>query len=106
MTRASSPSASCRSTTPNAPNEPSTKGSTPAAAPSGFQPHRPATSRRAIIDFDAVWARFQDANVPFMLHVVAGETPMPDAYRNNGRGAIKDFLGGEGEVLDSKGFMM
>ncbi|HZP46487.1 MAG TPA: amidohydrolase family protein [Candidatus Binataceae bacterium] len=57
-------------------------------------------------DFDGVWARFQDANVPFMLHVGAGETPMPDAYRNNGRGPIKDFLGGEGEVLDSKGFMM
>jgi hypothetical protein len=56
-------------------------------------------------DFDGVWARLQEANVPFMLHVGAGETPMPTEYRNNDRGPIKDFLDG-GESLDSKGFMM
>lgn len=56
-------------------------------------------------DFDGVWARLQEANVPFMLHVGAGETPMPAAYRNNGRGPIHDFLGG-GESLDSKAFMV
>jgi predicted TIM-barrel fold metal-dependent hydrolase len=55
--------------------------------------------------FDGVWGRLQDANVPFMLHVGAGETPMPNAYRNNGRGPITGFLGG-GEDLDSKAFMM
>src|SRR6185312_7684960 len=56
-------------------------------------------------DYDGVWARLQEANVPFMLHVGAGETPMPAAYRNNGRGPIHDFLGG-GESLDSKAFMV
>jgi predicted TIM-barrel fold metal-dependent hydrolase len=56
-------------------------------------------------DFDGVWGRLQDANVPFMLHVGAGETPMPNAYRNNDRGPIVSFLGA-GESLDSKGFML
>jgi predicted TIM-barrel fold metal-dependent hydrolase len=56
-------------------------------------------------DFDGVWGRFQDANVPFMLHVGAGATPMPNEYRNNGRGPITGFLGA-GESLDSKSFMM
>lgn len=56
-------------------------------------------------DYDSIWARLQDANVPFMLHVGAGETPMPDAYRNNDRGSVTDFMGG-GESLDSKAFMM
>jgi predicted TIM-barrel fold metal-dependent hydrolase len=56
-------------------------------------------------DFDGVWGRLQDANVPFMLHVGAGATPMPKEYRNNDRGPITGFLGG-GEDLDSKAFMM
>ena len=55
--------------------------------------------------FDGVWARLQDANVPFMLHVGASEIPMPDAYRNNDCGPRTGFLGG-GEDLDSKGFML
>ncbi|HLW69962.1 MAG TPA: amidohydrolase family protein [Candidatus Binataceae bacterium] len=56
-------------------------------------------------DFDRVWGRLQEANVPFMLHVGAGETPMPNEYRNNGRGPRRGFLGG-GEDVDSKEFMM
>ena len=56
-------------------------------------------------DFDGVWGRLQEANAPFMLHVGAGDTPMPPAYRNNDRGPITSFLG-EGESLDSKSFMM
>ncbi|HVN91825.1 MAG TPA: amidohydrolase family protein [Candidatus Binataceae bacterium] len=55
-------------------------------------------------DYDGVWARLQDANVPFMLHVGAGETPVAREYRNNGR-PMTDFLGG-GENLDSKAFML
>jgi predicted TIM-barrel fold metal-dependent hydrolase len=69
----------------------------PATAAGGRSPSHHA--------YDGLWARFQDANVPFMLHVGAGETPMPEAYRNNDRGPIKDFMGG-GESLDSKAFMM
>ncbi len=56
-------------------------------------------------DYDGVWSRLQEANIPFMLHVGAGSTPMPAQYRNNDRGPIQDFLGG-GENLDSKAFMM
>jgi len=55
--------------------------------------------------YDGVWSRLQEANVPFMLHVGAGATPMPAAYRNNDRGPITGFVGG-GESLDSKAFMM
>jgi len=40
-----------------------------------------------------------------LLHVGAGETPMPDEYRNNDRGPITDYMGG-GENLDSKAFML
>ncbi len=58
-------------------------------------------------DFDGVWARLQEANTPFVLHVGVGPTPMPDEYRNNGRGPIIGFVGGgDGETLDSKAFMM
>jgi predicted TIM-barrel fold metal-dependent hydrolase len=56
-------------------------------------------------DYDGVWARLQNANVPFMVHVGAGETSMPDEYRNNDRGPITDYMGG-GENLDSKAFML
>ena len=58
-------------------------------------------------DFDGVWGRLQDANVPFMLHVGVGPTPMADEYRNNDRGPISGFVGGDaGETLDSRAFMM
>jgi predicted TIM-barrel fold metal-dependent hydrolase len=55
--------------------------------------------------YDGVWGRLEEANVPFMLHVGAGATPMPAAYRINDRGPISGFVGG-GESLDSKAFMM
>ncbi|MGO9264890.1 MAG: amidohydrolase family protein [Candidatus Binataceae bacterium] len=55
--------------------------------------------------FDGLWGRLQDANVPFMLHVGVGPTPMPNAYRNNDRGPIIGFVGA-GETLDSRAFMM
>jgi predicted TIM-barrel fold metal-dependent hydrolase len=59
-------------------------------------------------DFDRVWARLEDANIPFMLHVGSGELPVPAPYNNNGRPPAKDFLGGDGggETLRSKGYMM
>ncbi|SRR5579884_504513 len=59
--------------------------------------------------FDRVWAVLQEAHVPFMLHVGAGQIPggghrpMSDAYRNNGRNEKTGWLGG-GEDLDSKDF--
>ncbi len=62
-------------------------------------------------DFDRIWARLQEADVPFMLHVGAGQIPgaghrpMSDEYRNNGRMEKTGWLGG-GEDLDSKDFMI
>ena len=53
---------------------------------------------------DGVWARLQDANVPFMLHVGAGSIPVEAAYHNNGL-KTTDFLGG-GENVRSKDFML
>jgi uncharacterized protein len=55
-------------------------------------------------DLDRVWARFQDANMPFMLHVGAGDIPVPSAYNNNGLKGT-DFLGG-GETIRSKDYMV
>jgi uncharacterized protein len=53
---------------------------------------------------DGVWARLQDANMPFMLHIGAGQLPIDAAYRNNGIES-RDFLGG-GENLRARDFML
>ncbi len=50
-----------------------------------------------------MWARLQDADVPFMLHVGGGGLPFPNAFHNNDR-PVTDFLGG-GENIRSKDFM-
>jgi len=74
----------------------------PATPAAGKAPSHP--------DYDGVWSRLQEARVPFMLHVGAGQIPgaghrpMSDAYRNNGRRGRTGWLGG-GEDLDSKDFM-
>jgi predicted TIM-barrel fold metal-dependent hydrolase len=54
-------------------------------------------------DFNGVWARLQDADVPFMLHVGGGGRSIPRAFHNNDR-PVTDFLGG-GENIRSKDFM-
>lgn len=54
-------------------------------------------------DLDRVWARLQDANMPFMLHIGAGSLPI-GAFHNNGL-KTTDFLGG-GENVRSKDFML
>lgn len=54
-------------------------------------------------DYDRVWARLQDLNVPFMLHVGGGGRPVSRAFHKNGR-PVTDFLGG-GENIRSKDFM-
>jgi len=54
-------------------------------------------------DYDGVWARLQDASVPFMLHVGGSGLGMPLAFHKNGR-PVTDFLGG-GENIRSKDFM-
>ena len=54
-------------------------------------------------DFNGVWARLQDADVPFMLHVGGGGLGIPRSFHNNDR-PVTDFLGG-GENIRSKDFM-
>ncbi|HYL59572.1 MAG TPA: amidohydrolase family protein [Candidatus Acidoferrales bacterium] len=54
-------------------------------------------------DFNGVWARLQDADVPFMLHVGGGGRAIPRAFHHNDR-PVTDFLGG-GENIRSKDFM-
>jgi uncharacterized protein len=54
-------------------------------------------------DYNGVWARLQDGEVPFMLHVGGGGRPIPRAFHNNDR-PVTDFLGG-GENIRAKDFM-
>jgi len=68
----------------------------PATAAGDKSPSHPA--------LDGVWARLQEANMPFMLHVGAGQFPVDAAYHNNGLKAT-DFLGG-GENVRAKEFML
>ena len=55
-------------------------------------------------DFNGVWARLQDADTPFMLHVGGGGRPVPRAFHDNNR-PVTDFLGG-GENIRARDFMM
>ncbi|MBI3249198.1 MAG: amidohydrolase family protein [Deltaproteobacteria bacterium] len=68
----------------------------PATPPGDKSPTHP--------DFNGVWARFQDANVPFLLHVGADPREVPVAYVNNGR-PTTDFLGG-GESIRAKDYLV
>jgi uncharacterized protein len=53
---------------------------------------------------DPIWARLQDADVPFVTHVGSGGRLVPTGYRDNGRPLPPDFLGG-GENVRSKDFI-
>ena len=63
----------------------------------------PAKKSPSHPDFNGVWARLQDADVPFMLHIGGGGRAIPRAFHNNDR-PVTDFLGG-GENIRSKDFM-
>ncbi|MGO9198433.1 MAG: amidohydrolase family protein [Acidimicrobiales bacterium] len=56
------------------------------------------------VDIDPLWARLQEAGVPFVTHVGTGGRLIPTGYRNNGRPLPSDFLGG-GENIRSKDFI-
>lgn len=55
-------------------------------------------------DYDGVWARLADADVPFVLHVGGGGRLVRPAFHVNGKPPTTDFLGG-GENIRSKDFM-
>jgi len=67
----------------------------PAESAGGRSPGHP--------DLDPIWARLQDAGVPFLLHVGGSPFHVPPAYMNNGRPLPKDWLGG-GENIRAKDF--
>lgn len=69
----------------------------PSAPPRTHSPTHP--------DLDPVWARLEEAGVPFMLHVGGGGRPLRRAFHENGRPRPSDFLGG-GENIRSKDFMV
>ena len=49
-------------------------------------------------DYDGLWARLAEADVPMLLHFGGmGSTQMPASYHNNGRDPGKDFVGGRRE---------
>lgn len=66
----------------------------PSEAPGDFSP--------AHVDLDGVWARLEEAGVPFVLHVGGGKM-LPKAFHKNGRPRPTDWLGG-GENLRGKDF--
>ena len=66
-------------------------------------PHRaPIGHSPGHVDLEGFWARLAEAGVPFVLHV--GGAPLLELledWGNNGRGAVKDWLGG-GENVRTK----
>lgn len=65
-------------------------------------PHRaPGDRAPGHVDFDPIWARMAEAQVPFVLHVGGAPLQVSKAWSNNGRPATKDWLGG-GENVRTK----
>ncbi|MBI1197828.1 MAG: amidohydrolase family protein [Phenylobacterium sp.] len=56
-------------------------------------------------DFDPIWARLCEADVPFVLHIGPGTKTQPKAFRNNGRERAPDLHGG-GENLRFADYIM
>lgn len=69
----------------------------PSAPPRDRSPSHP--------EYDGVWARLQEADVPFMTHIGGGGRPLRKAFQNNGKPPTTDFLGG-GENVRSKDYMV
>ena len=53
------------------------------------------------MDLEGFWARLAEAGVPFVLHVGGAPLQVAKDWGNNGRGAVKDWLGG-GENVRTK----
>ena len=67
----------------------------PSRPPGDLSPTHPA--------YDGVWARLEEAGVPFMLHIGGGGRLLRRAFHNNDR-PVTDFLGG-GENIRAKDYM-
>lgn len=68
----------------------------PSAPTGGKSPSHP--------DYDGFWARLQEADVPFMLHIGGGGRLLDPSFHDNGH-VVTDFLGG-GENIRSKDSMV
>ena len=67
-------------------------------------PHKDCGGRSpGHVDFDSFWARLQDAEVPFVLHVGGFPLQVPREWANTGRPAPRDWMGG-GENVRGKDF--
>lgn len=55
-------------------------------------------------DYDDFWARLEDFDVPFMVHIGGGGRGLPRSFHDNGT-VVTDFLGG-GENVRSKDYMV
>jgi predicted TIM-barrel fold metal-dependent hydrolase len=65
-------------------------------------PHKAAGGRSpGHTDFDPLWARMAQANIPFMLHVGGDPLQIDPAWMNTGRPVPTDWLGG-GENVRGK----
>ena len=65
----------------------------PHRAPIGFAPGH--------VDLEPFWAKLAESGVPFVLHVGGSPLQALKAWSNNGRKAVKDWMGG-GENVRSK----
>ncbi|MGO9451219.1 MAG: amidohydrolase family protein [Candidatus Binataceae bacterium] len=65
-------------------------------------PHRPCGDKSpGHVAFDPFWARLVEADTPFVMHVGGAPLQMAIEWMNNGRPAVKDWMGG-GENLRTK----
>ena len=65
----------------------------PHRAPIGFAPGH--------IDLEPFWAKLAESGTPFLLHVGGSPLQALKSWSNNGRGAVKDWMGG-GENVRTK----
>ena len=65
----------------------------PHRAPIGFAPGH--------VDLEPFWARLAESNTPFLLHVGGSPLQALKSWSNNGRAAVKDWMGG-GENVRTK----
>lgn len=65
-------------------------------------PHRAPLGRSpGHVDFEPFWARLAEARTPFLMHVGGAPLQLAQAWGNNGRAPVKDWLGG-GENVRTK----
>ena len=67
-------------------------------------PHRDCGGRSpGHTDLDPFWARLAETGIPFVLHVGGYPLQLPPAWSNNGKPAVRDWMGG-GENVRGKDF--